>query len=64
MNGAVDLQGVDAPAQDGPVALGDIEVSSEIEQRALSHLGAGAFGAHEAEGEIVLGSAAGAGCAG
>ena len=49
---------VDAPAQHGPVALRDIEVTTEIEQGALSHLRADAFGAHEAEGEIVLGVAA------
>ena len=52
---------VDAPAQHRPVASGDIEVTSEIEQGALSHLRADAFGAHEAEGEIVLVVAAGAG---
>ena len=52
---------VDAPAQDRPVALVDIEASSEIEQGALAHLGADAFGAHEAEGELLLGAAAGLG---
>ena len=52
---------VDAPAQDGPVDSGDIEVSSQVEQGALSHLRADAFGAHEAEGEIVLAAATGAG---
>ena len=52
---------VDAPAQHRPGALPDREVSSEIEQGALSHLGADAFGAHEAKGEVRL---AGAGASG
>ena len=52
---------VDAPAQDGPIALGDLEVPSQIEQGALSHLRAEALGAHEAEGEVVLAAAAGTG---
>ena len=41
-------------------AHGD-EVSSQVEQGVLSHLRADAFGAHEAEGEVVLVVAAGAG---
>ena len=52
---------VDAPAQRWPVDWGDLEVSSQIEQGALSHLRAGAFGAHEAEGEIAVADTAGAG---
>ena len=52
---------VDAPAQRRPVVLGDLEVSSQIEQGALLHLRAGAFGAHEAEGEIAVADTAGAG---
>ena len=52
---------IDAPAQRRPVDLGDLEVSSQIEQGALLHLRAGAFGAHEAEGEIVVADTAGAG---
>ena len=52
---------VDAPAQRRPVALRDLEVSSQIEQGALSHLRARAFGAHEAEGEIAVVDTAGAG---
>ena len=49
---------VDAQAQDGPEVWVGIEVTFEIEQRALAHLGADAFGAPEAEGEIMLGAAA------
>ena len=52
---------VDAPAQHRPSALSDREVSSQIEQGALSHLRADPLGAHEAEGAIRL---AGAGAAG
>ncbi len=52
---------VDASTQGRSIVLGDIEVSSQIEQSALSHLRAGAFGAHEAEGEGVLAAAAGTG---
>ena len=52
---------VDAPAQHRPGALPDREVSSQIEQGALSHLGADAFGAHEAKGEVRF---AGAGATG
>ena len=52
---------VDAPAQRRPVALRDLEVSSQIEQGVLSYLRAGAFGAHEAEGEIAVADTAGAG---
>ena len=43
---------VDAPAQHRPGAWSDGEVSSQIEQGALSHLRADALGAHEAEGEV------------
>ena len=52
---------VDAPAQRRPVVLGDIEVSSEIEQGALSDFVADAFGAHEAVGEVGLAGGGGAG---
>ena len=52
---------VDASAKYRPIVLGDIEVSSQIEQGTLSHLGAGAFGAHESEGEISLVTASGRG---
>ena len=41
----------DALAQRRPIAGGDVEVSSQVEQGALSHLRAAALGAHEAEGE-------------
>ena len=43
---------VDAPAQHRPGVWSDGEVSSQIEQGALSHLRADALGAHEAEGEV------------
>ncbi len=49
----------DALAQRRPIAGCDVEVSSQVEQGALSHLRAGALGAHEAEGEV-LAVAAGA----
>ena len=54
---------VNAPAQYRPIALRDVEVSSQIEQGALSHIRAGAFAAHEAQGEIVVADAAGTGAA-
>ena len=52
---------VDASAQHRPGALPDGEVSSQVEQGALSHLRADPLGAYEAEGEVRL---AGAGAAG
>ena len=52
---------VDASAQRCPLALVDIEVPSEIEQSALTHFVAEAFGAHEAMGEIGLAGGGGAG---
>ena len=52
---------VDAPAQRRPVALGGIEVPSQIEQGALAHFVADAFGAHEAVGEVGLAGGGGAG---
>ena len=45
---------VDASAQRRPLALVDVEVPSEIEQSALTHFVAEAFGAHEAMGETGL----------
>ena len=38
---------LDTPAQRRPVALGGIEVASQIEQGPLAHFVADAFGAHE-----------------
>ena len=52
---------VDAPAQRPPVALGGIEVPSQIEQGALAPFVADAFGAHEAVGEVGLAGGGGAG---
>ena len=52
---------LDAPAQHRPVALGGIEMASQIEQGALTHFVAEAFGAHEAMGEIGLAGGGGAG---
>ena len=54
-----DDQFVDASAQKGPMVWVDLEVSSQVEQGTLSHLGALAFGAHESEGVIMLATAAG-----
>ena len=48
---------VDALAQYRPGALRDLEVSSHIEQGALSHLRADTLGAHEAKGEVHLAGA-------
>ena len=45
-------QRIDAPAQCGPVLAGDVEVATEIEQRALTHFLPVALGAHEAVGVI------------
>ncbi len=45
---------VDPPAKNRPVVLLDLEVSPQIEQGALAHLGADAFGTNEAMGEIRL----------
>ena len=52
---------LDAPAQRRPVALGGIEMASQIEQGALTHFVADAFGAHEAVGEIGLAGGGGTG---
>ena len=52
---------VDAPAQHRPSTLPDGEVSTQIEQGALSHLRADAFGAHEAKGEVGFAGACAAG---
>ena len=52
---------VDASAQYRPGALRDLEVSSQIEQGALSHLRTDTLGAYEAKGEVHL---AGAGATG
>ena len=52
---------LDALAQRRPVALGGIEMASQIEQGALTHFVAEAFGAHEAMGEIGLAGGGGAG---
>ena len=45
---------VDPPAKDRPVALLDLEVSSQIEQGALAHLGADSIGTNEAMREVRL----------
>ena len=52
---------LDAPAQRRPVALGGIEVPSQIEQGALAHFVADAFGAHESVCEVDLAGGGGAG---
>ena len=52
---------LDAPAQRRPVALGGIEVPSQIEQGALAHFVADAFGAHESVSEVGLAGGGGAG---
>ena len=52
---------VDTPAQCWPIALGDIEVSSQIEQGPLTDFVADAFGAYEAVGEVGLAGGGGAG---
>ena len=45
---------VDPPAKGRPVVLLDLEVSSQIEQGALTYFGADSFGANEAMGEVRL----------
>ena len=45
---------VDPPAKGRPVVLLDLEVSSQIEQGALTYFGADSFGANEALGEVRL----------
>ena len=45
---------VDPPTKNRLVVLLDLEVSPQIEQGALAHLGADAFGTNEAMGEIRL----------
>ena len=54
-------QFVDPPAKRRPIALGDLEVSSQIEQGSLPDLGADAFGAHEPVREVGLAGGGGAG---
>ena len=45
-------QGLDAGAQARPIGLGQIELTSEIEERDLAHLFSGALGGDETEREI------------
>ena len=45
---------VDAGAQQRPVRLSNLEVAAEIEQGALAHGAAEAFGVHQAMGEVRL----------
>ena len=47
-------QFLDPDAQPGPVRLRDVEVPSQVEPGALADLGADAFGADEAVGEVDL----------
>ncbi len=47
-------QFLDPDAQPGPVRLRDVKVPSQVEQGALADLGADAFGADEAVGEVDL----------
>ncbi|MDE0512700.1 MAG: hypothetical protein OXI88_13030, partial [Gammaproteobacteria bacterium] len=54
-------QRLDALAQNGPVLAGDVEVATEIEQRALTHFPADALGAHQTVGVIGLAGGGGAG---
>ena len=52
---------IDASAQGRPVLGFGLEVSSQVEQGALTHLGGDAFGAHEAMGEAGLAGGCGSG---
>ena len=52
---------IDASAQGRPVLGFGLEVSSQVEQGALTHLGGDAFGAHEAMGETGLAGGCGSG---
>jgi len=52
---------LDTTTKHRPVRLRNLEMASQIEQRALAHLGAGAFGAHQAMSEVGLRASAGTG---